>query len=1524
MSWLLSFCCGRPPKDCKVARPREEGLRAVLDSIRLTSCNLWHLSASNATDVLREALGPSSHVSIFGASPCGGSLVLLGCSGPVGCPALLPVGHVMPSPWSAKMLSSKEPKQPIMWTGSPRNFTLLAPGMSSASCESWTGLRSRLQHVMLGISKTASLHSQSQSQSQLHSRLHSAVQPSPSVDILLVPLELGSQLVGALLWAQPPHAAAAAAPAAAAAETVATEWHVRAHLHVAVDTGGDKTPVVGAIIGGGHRDDDSGGVDIKHSEPAKLIFSQTAARTVAGVLVDCMVVPHLRSLQQICAAAHLLAHSSDVSSLASVLSTAVSEALRSELHVELQVRVAMATVAATTSATDAAAGGVAGTAAPLHYGFMLQMRPPSTLTQAQIPATTWQLQTADLQPTPAASAAAPSAALLPPTVPMVPRGPAVAANDGRGSRGSQTRPVKPLQQPGGGGGGGGGFDVASRSEVLPDILQTNPHSRTRSFIFVTTVDTVRMESGLAAADDGSTVSGRPGVGGVTGGAAGAAATAVRLLSESNLDRRAWKAVPFLLTSSLMGELLREDGPERSCASAIPTSSSGAAGCPHGYGNGQGTCATNSKISSLGSPLVAVAAMVTASAVTAGSPLEAAVSPLPPSPVGANGLIRLTGIVVQDLHSYLQEVDQPGGDVLLLFSNGRRGGGGGGGSGASAGAAAPACLVLLVSTGAAGASGGGALRQGVSGDLGPLRPTPEDAYGNFDGGDAATSSSFVRPTLALFITSQERLPSSLLRAARDAGQKIMEMLLPASLESLTWGPAAGELAEMSLLMESRTWLGSSVGMTAVGRRDSGPCCVPSPPASAHRHVMLPRTLSNVSCVTVTSALTSPLDGIGAAASLGPAATSDVSNGHVTGPATATAAPFQLPCNAPGRSPPRQLQQPAAMAVAAITAVSPQSRKPLRKFSSRSSMLSRTRALASTGDGRDGFVPDSPQSSSGAGGGRRVPAEFAATMLSPCTSQSASPSASVTASLSTTNRQASLTTNGIGTDVGGCSSPSSLPHVLRARLEGTASVGGPPVLPHPPRRSVTDLLDLDGVGAVVRVPELPPMDVLLASFQSTLNEAESDTSPYPSDDLRFLRLTKIIGDGGCSVVYAGRLLGLEVAVKVLNPLAEAAPEEPPASPHQPQQQTGRDAACLSGPQQQPDEGGGSCSHQSQAQEAHQAALWAAARQTRLKDLMRGVRELAVLSSISHPNIVQVYSYHTNVTFVPGAGPNDLPKLVLVSTKQQQQQIDTGPPRVAIIMECCDIGSLADALDSGRFKDAIIQAATAARPGGPPAGIRRANSNLDHKRVLMADTASACGGVDRQRGGSVTAQSGGGGVAMRAIYLTLLEVALALRHLHSRHLAHCDVKAANVLLKSSLSDPRGFTCKLGDFGLVSIVRRDTGTEILMPAPGQDGAVGTITHLAPEYFSAGTRLDFSVDIYAFGIVMWEVFTSKPPYVEHAATNFKDLPRKVVREGLRPRWPHHVPPAYRNLACTCWASIPSERPNAAAVVSSLQRLMES
>ncbi|GFR40321.1 hypothetical protein Agub_g859, partial [Astrephomene gubernaculifera] len=68
-----------------------------------------------------------------------------------------------------------------------------------------------------------------------------------------------------------------------------------------------------------------------------------------------------------------------------------------------------------------------------------------------------------------------------------------------------------------------------------------------------------------------------------------------------------------------------------------------------------------------------------------------------------------------------------------------------------------------------------------------------------------------PCVALYITAQERLPSSLLRAVKERAQTLLELLLPACLTSLSCGPVRADLEHLA----NRTAGGGGGGSVANG-------------------------------------------------------------------------------------------------------------------------------------------------------------------------------------------------------------------------------------------------------------------------------------------------------------------------------------------------------------------------------------------------------------------------------------------------------------------------------------------------------------------------------------------------------------------------------------------------------------------------------------------------------------------------------------------------------------------------------------
>ena len=84
------------------------------------------------------------------------------------------------------------------------------------------------------------------------------------------------------------------------------------------------------------------------------------------------------------------------------------------------------------------------------------------------------------------------------------------------------------------------------------------------------------------------------------------------------------------------------------------------------------------------------------------------------------------------------------------------------------------------------------------------------------------------------------------------------------------------------------------------------------------------------------------------------------------------------------------------------------------------------------------------------------------------------------------------------------------------------------------------------------------------------------------------------------------------------------------------------------------------------------------------------------------------------------------------------------------------------------------------------------------------------------------------------------------------------------------------------------------------------------------GLPYDESIDIFSFGIVLWELLVLAHPY---AGVPDRHLTYLVLVKGLRPAVPSDTPRAYADLMAACWAEEPRARPTAAEVVAALQRM---
>jgi len=160
-------------------------------------------------------------------------------------------------------------------------------------------------------------------------------------------------------------------------------------------------------------------------------------------------------------------------------------------------------------------------------------------------------------------------------------------------------------------------------------------------------------------------------------------------------------------------------------------------------------------------------------------------------------------------------------------------------------------------------------------------------------------------------------------------------------------------------------------------------------------------------------------------------------------------------------------------------------------------------------------------------------------------------------------------------------------------------------------------------------------------------------------------------------------------------------------------------------------------------------------------------------------------------------------------------------------------------------------------------------------------------------------------------LVEVVDALAYAHGQGVVHRDIKPDNIMLS-------GRHALVTDFGVAKAISEATGRNSLTTV---GVALGTPSYMAPEQAAADPHLDHRVDIYAIGVVGYELLTGRPPFTgrspqEVLAAHVTQAPVPVDRH--RPG----LSPALTQVLMKCLAKRPADRwQSAADLVTQLEPL---
>lgn len=174
----------------------------------------------------------------------------------------------------------------------------------------------------------------------------------------------------------------------------------------------------------------------------------------------------------------------------------------------------------------------------------------------------------------------------------------------------------------------------------------------------------------------------------------------------------------------------------------------------------------------------------------------------------------------------------------------------------------------------------------------------------------------------------------------------------------------------------------------------------------------------------------------------------------------------------------------------------------------------------------------------------------------------------------------------------------------------------------------------------------------------------------------------------------------------------------------------------------------------------------------------------------------------------------------------------------------------------------------------------------------------------------------MAFDDIVRILEAVARALAYAHEESVVHRDIKPENVMFF------HGQAVVL-DFGIGKALISASTSEVELLRITQVGmSLGTSTYVAPEQASGDPALDHRADIYALGVVAYEMITGHPPFAGRSPQQVIDAHANKAPQPMSVRRPD-IPKALDALVMRMLAKRPDDRPASADdVVQALSQNM--